>query len=173
MAVLIGMAGDIKGKQFPLGNDELTIGRSKDNAIVLDNPTVSGHHCKIVSREGRYVLMDLESTNGTRLNAKEVTEAKLRPKDLVQAGSVEFLFDGEATEGEEPKKDISESMSDTEVEEAAGPVSAPDSFASISPFGTRRNENRGLWVLAISVVGIAALALVVYVFVKLLTVNGN
>ena len=86
MASLIGMSADVKGKNVPIDRDEITLGRSKDNVVVLESPTVSGHHCCIVRQGNQFLLKDLESTNGTRLNAKEVSEAKLHPKDIIQVG---------------------------------------------------------------------------------------
>ncbi|MCZ7591845.1 MAG: FHA domain-containing protein [Kiritimatiellae bacterium] len=80
MAVLIGMAGDIKGKSFPIEQDEVTLGRSSDNAIPLNNATVSGKHASIKREGDSYVLRDLGSTNGTRVNSREVKEAVLRPE---------------------------------------------------------------------------------------------
>ena len=164
MAALIGMSGEFKGKSFPLDRDVITIGRSKDNVIVLEHPTVSGHHCHITREENRFILHDLESTNGTRLNSKEVAESKLRPKDLVQVGSVEFMFDAESTDAEEMQ-----SYAETQVEVARGPVAAPESFESISPFGARRRETRGFWFIVLSIVGVLALIFVVWFFFKLLT----
>lgn len=164
MAALVGMSGDVKGKTFPLDRDVVTLGRSKDNTIVLDNPTVSGHHCSVVRDGDRFILRDLESTNGTRLNAKEVSEGKLRPKDLVQVGSVEFMFDSERLDAVE-----THSYAETHVEVANGPVAAPQSFGTISPFGARRRENRGMWFLVIAIVGVLALVGVVLFFIKLVT----
>jgi predicted component of type VI protein secretion system len=165
MAVLIGMSGDVKGKTFPIDRDAITIGRSKDNTIPIDNPTVSGHHCSIIRDGDRYLLRDLESTNGTRLNSKDVTtESKLRPKDLLQVGSVEFLFDGEQTEALE-----THSYAEAHVEVAPGPAAAPESFANISPFGARHKESKGVWLLLIAVIGLLALVVVVLFFVKLVT----
>lgn len=164
MASLIGMSGDLKGKAFPLDRDETTLGRSKDNTIPIENPTVSGHHCSIVRESGAFVLHDLESTNGTRLNAKEVGASKLRPKDLIQVGSVEFLFDAEASEAIE-----THSYAEAHVEVAPGPATAPKSFDSISPFGARRKETKGLWFLLISIVGFLALIGVVWFFIQLVT----
>lgn len=164
MASLIGMSGDVKGKTFPIDRDVMTIGRSKDNVIPIDNPTVSGHHCSI-NREGdHFVLKDLESTNGTRLNSKDVQESKLRPKDLVQVGSVEFMFDSEAADAVD-----THSYAETHVEVAPGPAAAPDSFENISPFGARRRESKGIWFLLIAIVGSLALIVVILYFVKLVT----
>ncbi len=165
MAVLIGMSAEVKGKTFPLDHDETTMGRSKDNVIMLDSATVSGHHCSVVREGDSYFIRDLESTNGTRLNSQPISKARLKPKDLLQVGSVEFMFDGELTEAVETQS-FAEAAN---VEIAAGPVAAPDSFASISPFGARRTESRGVWFILIVVVGILALVGVVLFFFKLIT----
>lgn len=164
MASLIGMSADVKGKNVPIDRDEITLGRSKDNVVVLESPTVSGHHCCIVRQGNQFLLKDLESTNGTRLNAKEVSEAKLHPKDIIQVGAVEFLFDAEAGEAAVE----THSYAETHVEVAPGPTAAPKSFESISPFGARNRESTGVGLLAITIVGILALIGVVLFFVKLI-----
>jgi hypothetical protein len=166
MAALIGMSGDVKGKTFPIDRDVFTVGRSKDNAVMLDNPTVSGHHCSIIRDGDRFVLRDLESTNGTRLNAKEVTESKMRPKDLVQIGSVEFIFDSDQLDAVE-----THSYAEAHVEVAPGPVAAPETFNSISPFGARQNDSKGMWFLLISIFGLLALVVVILYFINLVTTD--
>jgi predicted component of type VI protein secretion system len=164
MAALIGMSGDVKGKTFRIDRDAITIGRNKDNTISIDNPTVSSHHCSIVRNGDRYLLRDLESTNGTRLNSKDVAESKLRPKDILQVGSVEFLFDSEPMETVE-----AHDYSGAHVEVAPGPTAAPESFANISPFGARHKESKSFWLLLIAVIGFLAMVVVVLFFVKLVT----
>ena len=115
-------------------------------------------------RDGvRYLLKDLESTNGTRLNSKDVSEAKLRPKDIVQIGSVEFLFDAEQTEAVD-----THSYAEAQIEVAPGPTAAPESFSSISPFGARRTESSGVGLLVITLVGLLALVIVGLFVVKLI-----
>lgn len=163
MAVLMGMAGDVKGKSFPIDRDEVTLGRSADNAIPLNNATVSGHHASIKREGDNYVLRDLGSTNGTRVNSREVKEAILRPKDLVQVGAVEFLFNSEAMSFE----DAQAAFTKTEVLVSQGPTAMPESFNNISPFGARRRENLTVWVPVIAILGVLALAVVIYLFIKL------
>jgi len=169
MASLIGMSGDLKGQVFEFDSNELTIGRSDDNTIIVNNASVSGHHCCIVREGDKYTLRDNGSTNGTRVNSKDVVEAVLKPKVLIQVGSVEFMFNADYVESGPEDEEEEAPPAQTQVEVAPGPAEAPDSFANVSPFGARRKEPKGMWFVLILVVGILALAGVGYVIYKLLT----
>lgn len=164
MAVLIGMSGDVKGKTFTLDQSDFTVGRSSDNTVSINNATVSGHHCKVSLENGHYVLRDLGSTNGTRVNTKDVTEHVLHAKDLVQVGSVEFLYNSEDA-ADVPPDDMP--MTQTEVIVGSGRSAAPESFESISPFGTRQRDNPGIWMAIIVALALAALAGVGYLVYRL------
>lgn len=62
----------------------MTIGRSRDNDIVLDNPGVSSHHAVVETRGGTHVLVDQGSTNGTFINNKRLQEQQLAFRDEIQ-----------------------------------------------------------------------------------------
>ncbi|MDZ4199426.1 MAG: FHA domain-containing protein [Kiritimatiellia bacterium] len=164
MAVLIGMSAEVKGKSFNLDRERVTIGRNATNLISIEHPTVSNNHGTLVREGNRYTLTDLGSTNGTRVNGQEIKECVLGPKDLVQFGSLEFLFDADDAE---PGTVSPESSSQMRVEVSTGPATTPISFGSISPFGARRRENMTLWYVLIGVIGLLALALVALVIFKL------
>lgn len=166
MAVLIGMSQEVKGKNVEIREDQISIGRKEDNTIPVDNPTVSGHHCLILHTDHRFMVRDLRSTNGTRVNNKEVKgeDVAIKPKDIIQVGSVEFMFD--AAQGE---VSIDEPVKTTDVEVAPGPAAAPESFGNISPFGARRSESKGLWFLVIAALSLLALGAVAWFFFKLIT----
>lgn len=70
-------------KEYPLAQDEITIGRKADNDIVIDSPAVSGHHARVLRQAGRIMLEDLNSTNGTYLHGKKILQAALHHKDEV------------------------------------------------------------------------------------------
>ena len=63
-----------------VGN-ELVIGRHPSCDVVLDADTVSRRHARLVFRDGSWILQDLDSTNGTRLNGHPVGRCRLRPGD--------------------------------------------------------------------------------------------
>jgi len=155
MAKLIGMSGEFQNREYPLENAEVTIGRKSDNVILLDNPVVSGHHCVLSCEDGVFTLRDLGSTNGTRVNSRDVRDegVALRPKDLVQIGGLEFLF--EAPElGAVTAADYT--AADAELTDAK--LVAPENFTNISPFGARPKERLGAWWIVLIVAGCTALA---------------
>ena len=163
MAKLIGMSGDFKGREYPIEQGEIAIGRKADNAILLDNPTISSHHCRILHNGDACVLQDLDSTNGTRVNSRDVKESALHHKDLLQLGSIEFMFDAPelATAGAR--------YTDANAEMATGTMSAPQDFASISPFGAPPRERRGTWYFVLIITGAVALLTLFFFFFLLLS----
>lgn len=68
---------------------EMMLGRHAECEVHLDEPTVSRRHAAIRWRDGLWVLIDLDSTNGTWLNGRRVrTSAPVRRGDVVQLGAV-------------------------------------------------------------------------------------
>ena len=76
-------------KEYSVGVG-LTIGRAPDNAVIIDNPAVSGHHARVFSESGAVILEDLNSTNGTFVNGQRVSQALAGPGDLIKIGSTTF-----------------------------------------------------------------------------------
>jgi hypothetical protein len=90
--VLEGASGSFQGRRISLRAGRQTIGRRADNDIVLDDLSVSASHAWIINQQGRYVIMNTLSTNGTFVNGKRVHEAPLRHGDRLRFGQVEFTF---------------------------------------------------------------------------------
>ncbi|WP_394553761.1 FHA domain-containing protein [Agromyces sp. MMS24-JH15] len=70
---LVITSGTKAGAEFPLGRDEITIGRSSDSAIIIRDDYTSTHHARIMLWNGRWMIQDLDSTNGTFLDGSRVT----------------------------------------------------------------------------------------------------
>jgi pSer/pThr/pTyr-binding forkhead associated (FHA) protein len=64
----------------------LMIGRSSSCQVVLGDDTVSRRHAELRFREGRWLLRDLGSSNGTFVNGRLVTEAEVRAGDVIHLG---------------------------------------------------------------------------------------
>jgi pSer/pThr/pTyr-binding forkhead associated (FHA) protein len=89
-ARLVAIGGNTP-RVHPLNADATSIGGGGSNDIVIDSTTVSRCHAVIRRRYGRYVLTDLESTNGTFLNGKRIKNpVALRRGDEVRFGSARF-----------------------------------------------------------------------------------
>lgn len=84
-----------------LGKDErfdliggLSIGRSKDSDVQIEDRYASSLHARVFSRGDRYLVEDMESTNGTLLNGATLKgEAELLDGDTVQIGDTVFRFE--------------------------------------------------------------------------------
>jgi pilus assembly protein CpaF len=67
--------------------DQLTIGRIDGNDIVLKKGNVSKHHTRLVIKDGKFIVVDLKSTNGTMVNGKKITgPLVVRPTDKISIG---------------------------------------------------------------------------------------
>jgi pSer/pThr/pTyr-binding forkhead associated (FHA) protein len=86
--------GALKGQRLSIKTPHANIGRAEYNDLVIPDPSVSTSHAKLQRREGVWVLLDLDSTNGSFVDGERVTgEAPLAPGALVRFGDVELLFE--------------------------------------------------------------------------------
>lgn len=82
-----------RGEHFDLFGG-VSLGRSADADIRLDDRYASGIHARVFNRSGVYYVEDMNSTNGTLLNSRELHgEAELSPGDLIRIGDTEFRFE--------------------------------------------------------------------------------
>lgn len=137
--------------------EEAVVGRTPDNTISIPLPGVSRHHFRITCSGDQYVLEDLGSRNGTKVNGKKLDRgqvALLNPGDKIQVSKVRLRFEierpssVEPREGAAPGKDIpkekatvpgdetDESLLRFADESAAGPAGHPPGTAP----GTKENE---------------------------------
>ena len=82
-----------EGEHFDLFGG-ISLGRSADADIRLDDRYASGIHARVFNRSGAYFAEDMNSTNGTLLNSRELHgEAELTPGDVIRIGDTEFRFE--------------------------------------------------------------------------------
>jgi hypothetical protein len=74
-------------------HDELVLGRSSRCDVVLSDLSVSRRHARLFFRDGKWLLQDLASTNGTLVNGRRVGRCELRPGDRLLVGAVGLRVD--------------------------------------------------------------------------------
>jgi pSer/pThr/pTyr-binding forkhead associated (FHA) protein len=73
-------------REVAVGPKEVSIGRSPDNGLVIDNPAISHYHARVFQEDGRLMLEDFGSLNGTFVNGQRVKMVTLKPGDSVAIG---------------------------------------------------------------------------------------
>lgn len=141
-----------------LTDDVVTIGRVSDNTVQIEDASVSSHHAELTLRGTDYVLKDLGSTNGTRLNGQQVPpeeEHQLQPGDLVRFGNINVAYAPEA--GTEPQPMPAEAEQPAAV--PASSSARPADFSNASPFQkkAKKKDPAGAAMMAL-----AALAILVF-----------
>jgi pSer/pThr/pTyr-binding forkhead associated (FHA) protein len=92
--VLVVRKGPQLGERFYLESGTLTVGRDPESGIFLNDMTVSRSHARLTNQDGRVVVEDLGSLNGTYVNGLVVDKAPLSDGDIVQIGTFQMLLIG-------------------------------------------------------------------------------
>ena len=93
-ASLVQIHGDELGKRYQL-HQELSLGRSADNHVIIRLDSVSRHHALVFERDAAAYVIDRGSTNGTFVNDEALTgEHLLDHGDLIKVGGAVFRFIG-------------------------------------------------------------------------------
>jgi len=95
-------------KEYALENEMVTIGRVDDNTIKVDNMAVSSHHAKLIRENGDYVLIDLNSLNGTFVNGQKISKWILKNNDFITIGKHTLVYIDERVPKKSPLSGTSE-----------------------------------------------------------------
>jgi ABC transport system ATP-binding/permease protein len=90
---LIMLAGPTPGSEHPLDRERLTIGRAEDAGISVNHNSVSRIHCEVHALDdGRFEILDKESSNGVRVNGTDLRRGIIESGDIIELGDVQFKF---------------------------------------------------------------------------------
>jgi pSer/pThr/pTyr-binding forkhead associated (FHA) protein len=93
-ALVIRSGGGRAGESFSIEGDRMTIGRSPDASVFLDDVTVSRNHALLVRRRDGLYLDDLGSLNGTYVNRRRIESHRLQNGDELQVGKYKLTYLG-------------------------------------------------------------------------------
>jgi hypothetical protein len=91
-ALVVRSGGGRAGETFAPQSERTTIGRSPDCCIFLYDVTVSRRHAVLIQQDGRWIVEDGGSLNGTFVNRKRVESAELEDGDELQIGKYRLTF---------------------------------------------------------------------------------
>ena len=137
----------------------ITVGRLADNALQIEDASVSSHHAELTLGDGGdYVLTDIGSTNGTLLNGKEMAEGegqRLQAGDKVTFGNIETSY-----ESENPAEARAMPAAKELAAVTASKSVRPAGFENASPFQTKKKKQDpiGKAILGFSVLAMVAFA---------------
>ena len=91
-ALVVRSGGGRAGESFTVDRDRMSIGRTPDAAVFLDDVTVSRNHALIVRRDDGLYIDDLGSLNGTYVNRRRIESHKLDDGDEIQIGKYKLSY---------------------------------------------------------------------------------
>ena len=155
MPRLVAQSPEFAGRSFNLSGPELSVGRVADNIVQIEHASVSGHHAVLKLDQLDYVIKDLDSTNGTRINGERVTEQKLRRNDILRLGNIELLYDSEHQPPGRPMPNPSERVNLAECSSKGRPAD----FVNASPIAKRpKGAPDKKWTFILAILTVLAIA---------------
>jgi pSer/pThr/pTyr-binding forkhead associated (FHA) protein len=121
------LAGSSEGKEIAVNTDKFLIGRADECQLRPKSESVSRRHCALVQKDGRVLLIDLKSRNGTFVNEKQLSADKakiLKDGDILRVGKLEFQIAIEVGIGGAKKAEVKDIK---EAADRAAQVSSTDS----------------------------------------------
>jgi len=160
------VVGDVlAGRQFEFAADApVTIGRTKDNMLVLDHKSVSRQHARVEPNGSTFVLVDLDSHNGTRVGDEVVTRRVLEPGDEVNFGEVAVRFQPVDAAEPTPSEALPAVVPEPTTESVpARPLTVDDLFPGATPTQTMEppadGRMRGALGYALTLIAVVVLGL--------------
>jgi pSer/pThr/pTyr-binding forkhead associated (FHA) protein len=167
MAKLVLLSAGMTGRTHELKAETTTVGRVEDNIFQIAEPSVSSHHCEVLLRGNDVVVRDLNSTNGTFINAEKVTEAPLKPGQVLRLGQIEMRLETDAPAGAAPAKKLEQTL----AMQRGVSLNELEQGARTGGFGTKGtgfskkdNKVNKIIITVCVVLGVVIAGLLLYVF---------
>jgi len=163
MAKLVVLTEGLKGRSYDLNVEKTTVGRVEDNAIHIPEGSVSSYHCEILLRGTDVFVKDLNSTNGTFVNGKQVqAEGPLKPGQILRLGSVELRFEDPDAKAAASTKKIQEKALGTQGVKFESGQSGAVTFGKDSPFAKKSNQGTKIFIACAVLLGIGIIIVIAY-----------
>jgi len=122
MPELVLKLGDNVLHSYTFDKDLMSIGRSRDNDIVVENLSVSRNHARIRRQNGKFILTDLNSANGTYVNGVRVSKTEIVHDDIITIGKHKLCFSNQVAKDDSSRLGGVETDCTVVVDLSAKPV---------------------------------------------------
>ncbi len=89
---LVALTTDLAGTEFQIEGDDVGLGRTDENDVVIDHRSISKQHARISLDNGTWMLADAGSSNGIKVNGEAYRQTALRKGDIIELGHVKLRF---------------------------------------------------------------------------------
>jgi len=180
MARLLLLSEGFSGRTYELKVDRTTVGRVSDNTFEIPEASVSSHHAEILLRGTDIVIRDLGSTNGTFINGEKITEAVLKPGQILKFGTVELRLDtgdgppspagqgNTAAAAARPKQFLDQTRiipQGVKLDELQG-MGGPPNLGNTTGFEKKSNRGSKIFLILVIVVGALLVSALFWVLLK-------
>ncbi len=156
MACLLVLDGPLKGQRVALDQVVTRIGRREGCDWILQDASVSGTHCEIEKSDTAFMIRDLGSTNGTKVNNEPVKEKLIFRNDILLIGEVPVMIEGDDVPQTEKPEPYSIPRTTIVIQQKRN-VEPPKEF------GKKSNANK-IWIAVIVLLLLVIVGLLVMFF---------
>ncbi|HEY0457457.1 MAG TPA: FHA domain-containing protein [Verrucomicrobiae bacterium] len=168
MARLVLLSEGLTGRSYELKVEKTTVGRVSDNAFEIPEASVSSHHCEILLQGKDVLVRDLNSTNGTFINGDKITEAILKPGQILRLGTIEMRLEaGDAAPGALKKQTLDQTKpipQGVKLDELEG--TRPMNFQGKTGFEKKSNKGTKIFIGISIVIAVLLVGLLVFLLTK-------
>ena len=163
MPRLVVLSEGLTGRSHELKAEKTTVGRVEDNTFQIPDSSVSSHHCEVLLKGSDVVIRDLNSTNGTFINGQQITEAVLKPSQILRLGQVEVRLEGDQSAAAQKK-----TLDHTQVVPQGIKFEELGQLAKSGSPGFEKRTNTGtkVFIIVAIIVGVCVLAFLAFVLFR-------
>ena len=149
---------------FEVKPEKSSVGRLPDNQLSLPEPSVSSRHCELYAKGDEIIVKDLNSTNGSFINEKQLEAGKevtLRPGQVLRLGQVEMRYETGKKQTEQPRTTIR--LSETPSDGPTMKISKNSAFA--------KKDNK-FTKIYIGVGAVLVISIIVFLYIAFSSASG-
>ncbi len=154
MPRLVVLSEGLTGRTHELKAELTTIGRLEDNSFQVPDPSVSSHHCEVALKGNDLLVRDLGSTNGSFISNERITEAVLKPSQILRLGQIEIRFEGDAPAAAQAKRVFDHTQVVPQGIKANELDQTPR--APVAPAFERKNNKAARWFIVLAILAMLA-----------------